>query len=375
VKPGQPLRFLGWILGGWVTMRAAMLLIPMVEGIGEPISAERMEAQTHEVALARRAAGLASVSIDHTSHAQADIGLAGPAAVSDGQTRSGTVASDRSGTRQQDMSARPELAMPQPRVDASDMAKLARAQVDISDKPVPADRRTDEGRYLQRRAETGGGRAVVSPWSGTAWMLWRPDMAGGLAQAPLLGGSQLGARLDYRVAGGGDPGQISLYERVSRALTGAPSEEAALGIAVRPDRVPVTMLAERRQRLGRGGRNGFALLVAGGVGPREVADRLAVEGYAQAGVVGLPGFDGFADGKASLGYRLSPERKMARLTLGASVSGSVQPGASRLDVGPQMELYLPAGAAPVRLSVEWRERILGDARPARGPAITLVSGF
>lgn len=217
-------------------------------------------------------------------------------------------------------------------------------------------------------------RATASPWSGTAWMLWRPEMAGGLAQTPLLGGSQLGARLEYRVADGGIAG-IALYGRVSRALTGPPSEEAALGLTVRPGRAPITMLAERRQRLGRGGRTGFALLLAGGIDSRELAPRLAAEGYAQAGIVGLPGLDGFADGKASLGYRLSPQQRETRLTLGGSLSGSVQRGAGRLDVGPEMSLHLPAGAASMRLSVEWRERILGDARPARGPAITLVSGF
>src|SRR5690606_26220904 len=114
-------------------------------------------------------------------------------------------------------------------------------------------------------------------------------------------------------------GRLGLYGRVSRALTGAPVEEAALGVAFRPGHAPVSILAERRQRLGRGGRSGFALLAAGGLGPRDVAPRLVAEGYAQAGVVGLPGLDGFADGKASLGYRLTPGRSSSRLTLGASL--------------------------------------------------------
>ncbi len=368
MKPGQPLRFLGWILGGWVAMRATMLLIPAVEGVGEPLAAERAEAQTSEALLARLAPGhrvaRSSSTADHAVDALPYVPPRGPDAMM------------RSGVGAQPANERVVLAaLPQSRIGRPDRDMPGWRQAESGNVAGPAaGRAMDMERYARVSAAAGSRSAAPSPWSGTAWMLWRPEMAGGLAQAPLLGGSQLGARLDYRIASGG-LGQIGLYGRVSRALTGAPSEEAALGVTLRPARTPVTMLAERRQRVGRSGRNGFALLVAGGVGPREVAHRLAVEGYAQAGVVGLPGLDGFADGKASVGYRLSPERAVARVTLGGSVSGSVQTGASRLDIGPEMSLHLPAGAATIRLSVEWRERILGDARPARGPAITLVSGF
>jgi hypothetical protein len=205
-------------------------------------------------------------------------------------------------------------------------------------------------------------------------VLWRPDVGGGLASAPLLGGSQAGVRIDYRLVGGA-VGQISAYGRLSRAFVGASSEEAALGLAWRPGRLPVSLLAERRQRLGPGGRNGFAFIAAGGFGPREVARRVEAEGYAQAGLVGLPGADGFADGKASLGYRLTQRGGPAGVTLGASLSGSAQPGAERLDIGPEVRFRLPLGGLGLRLSAEWRMRIAGDARPGSGPAITLVSDF
>jgi hypothetical protein len=102
---------------------------------------------------------------------------------------------------------------------------------------------------------------------------------------------------------------------------------------------------------------------------------MEAEGYAQAGMVGLQGLDGFADGKASLGYRLMPGNERRSLTLGASLSGSIQPGASRLDVGPELRLRLPLGPASVRLSTEWRQRIAGNARPASGPAVTLAADF
>jgi hypothetical protein len=227
---------------------------------------------------------------------------------------------------------------------------------------------------------TGAGVSIAPPggrpgrWSGAAWMLWRPDGANGLARAPLLGGSQAGGRIDYRLTSG-RAGQLSLYGRVGSALAGLSSEEGALGIAFRPGRLPISLLAERRQRLGQGGRNGFALLAAGGIGPREVVRRIETEGYAQAGMVGLPGLDGFADGKMSVGYRLLPSNQRRSLTLGASLSGSIQPGASRLDVGPELRLRLPLGPASVRLSTEWRQRIAGNARPASGPAVTLAADF
>ena len=215
----------------------------------------------------------------------------------------------------------------------------------------------------------------ASPWSVTGWMLWRPNVMGGLAQGPLLGGSQAGVRIDYRLWGDGQRG-LALYGRGTRAIERPFAEEAAMGVAVRPVRgLPVSIMAERRQRLGRGGRNGFALLAAGGIGPRPIARRIEVEGYAQGGVVGLPGADGFADGKASLTYKLTRPGRQPDVALGMSLSGSVQPGASRVDIGPEVRVRLPVVGGHMRLSAEWRERIAGDARPSRGPAITLVADF
>ncbi len=144
------------------------------------------------------------------------------------------------------------------------------------------------------RGEAVGAREAVAVaprtdgsgrWSGTAWLLWRPEVGNGFVNGPLLGGSQAGARLDYRLTGR-NAGQLSLYGRASRAFTGPSSEEAALGLAWRPGKLPISLLAERRARVGPGGRNGFAVLAAGGVGPRQVAHRVEVEGYAQVGVVG-----------------------------------------------------------------------------------------
>ncbi|MBO9581023.1 MAG: hypothetical protein J7498_09040 [Sphingobium sp.] len=215
----------------------------------------------------------------------------------------------------------------------------------------------------------------MSPWSLTAWALWRRDGTTGLAQAPLLGGSQAGLRLDYRLWGAGSR-SFGFYGRVTRALERPFAEEAALGISFRPlEGVPVVLLAERRQRLGDGGRSGFAFMAAGGVGPKDIAPRLAVEGYAQAGVVVAPGSDGFADGRLSIDYRLTRPASQPDLAIGIVASGGAQTGVSRLDIGPEVRLRLPAAGGHVRLSAEWRQRIAGRARPASGPAVTLVADF
>jgi hypothetical protein len=116
-------------------------------------------------------------------------------------------------------------------------------------------------------------------------------------------------------------------------------------------------------------------MAAGGIGPKAVAPRLEVEGYAQAGLVALPGSDSFADGRLSLDYRLTRKAAQPDLAVGVAVSGASQTGASRLDVGPEVRLRLPVAGGHVRLSAEWRQRVAGQARPASGPTIALVADF
>lgn len=61
--------------------------------------------------------------------------------------------------------------------------------------------------------------------------------------------------------------------------------------------------------------------------------------------------------------------------LGGMIASSAQPGVERLDIGPEIRLRLPVGQGGLRLSAEWRARIAGNARPASGPAITLITDF
>ncbi len=204
----------------------------------------------------------------------------------------------------------------------------------------------------------------VDRWSASAWLLVRGDQRATLASAGTLGGSQAGFRLGYRLTR-----PLALSARISSPLRNRDAAEAALGLEWRPlEAMPVALLAERRQAIGRDGRSGFALLLHGGSSWR-LPERARLDLYAQAGVVGTRSRDLFADGAAHLGVPIRG------IEIGAALSAGAQPGLARLDVGPQVTLRVPFGQERLRVTAEWRFRIAGDARPGSGPALTLASDF
>lgn len=205
--------------------------------------------------------------------------------------------------------------------------------------------------------------------SGSAWLLLREERSAGLAPGGTLGGSQAGLRMLYRL--NGDPARpLALSARFhspSRSLRGA---EAALGLDWRPlTQLPVHLLAERRQALGRDGRSAFALAVHGGLSDYRLPGGLRLDAYAQAGVVGAQSRDLFADGAARVTF------PVGEVNLGAGMWGGAQPGAARLDAGPHASIRLSLAGEAVRLSAEWRMRVAGDARPGSGPVLNLGSDF
>lgn len=222
--------------------------------------------------------------------------------------------------------------------------------------------------------------AIVSPpqgenrLTGSAWMLARGDDVAAVATNGLLGGSQAGARLLYRV-GGSAAQPLSFSARLSGPLRRA-GAEAALGIEWQPMRgVPLRLLAERRQRLNGDGRSAFAAIAHGGVSDLPVAQGLRLEAYAQAGIVGARNRDLFADGAITLVRPLSK----SRFAVGAGLWGGAQPGSSRLDVGPRLTTTLPAASRHVRVSLDWRLRVAGLAAPSSGAVADgrdrLLAGF
>jgi hypothetical protein len=172
----------------------------------------------------------------------------------------------------------------------------------------------------------------------------------------MLGASQAGLAARYRAGRG-----LAVAARVSSPA------EAALGIEWTPSRrLPLRLLAERRQRLGREGRSAFALLVHGGVSDFRLPAQLRLDAYAQAGIVGARSRDAFADGALRLSL------PAGRLKLGAGAWAAAQPGVSRLDLGPQASLRLGPGFT---LAGDYRWRVGGNTAPTSGPSFTLFADF
>jgi hypothetical protein len=104
-----------------------------------------------------------------------------------------------------------------------------------------------------------------------------------------------------------------------------------------------------------------------------------LEAYGQAGWVGGAGATPFAEGQASVTRELRAIAGMTdnrlRLSLGAAAWGGAQEDAQRIDIGPTMRLDLNVGTVPARVSIDWRERVGGDASPGSGVAATLSTSF
>jgi hypothetical protein len=203
----------------------------------------------------------------------------------------------------------------------------------------------------------------------SAWALLRSQQAGvagsqSLASTGSLGASQAGARLTYNFTR-----QVAATFR-SSSTVGRRGGEIAAGVRFQPVRgLPLWIDAERRQRLGRygGGRNAFALFFEGGVYERPMPMHFLLDGYLQGGVVGLHSRDRFIDGGLTL------TRPVYRqFSAGLGVWGGAQPGVYRVDAGPRVTMRVRGN---VKVHVDWRQRLAGNAAPGSGPAITLAGDF
>ena len=207
-------------------------------------------------------------------------------------------------------------------------------------------------------------RIQLATWA----MLRRPQDAIGsansLASGGTLGGSQAGARLFYNFT----PSIAAVFR--SSSDVGRRGGELALGVRVHPLRsIPVWVTAERRQRLGKfgGGRNDFALFAETGVYNQPMPWGFTLDGYGQAGVVGISSRDLFADG--ALAFTRPVYRQFSA---GFGVWGGVQPGLYRVDAGPRVTMQVRRN---VRVHLDWRQRLAGTAQPGSGPVVTLAGDF
>jgi len=203
----------------------------------------------------------------------------------------------------------------------------------------------------------------------TAWALLRGRQGqaigpSSLANGGQLGGSQAGARLTYNVTR-----QVAASLRSSSDI-GRRGGEVAAGMRIQPVLgIPVWVTAERRQRIGRygSGRNAFALFLEGGVYQRPMPWHFSLDAYFQGGVVGMHRRDRFVDGGLTL------TRPVYRnFSGGIGVWGGAQPGIYRVDAGPRVTMNVRNN---IKVHVDWRQRLAGNAQPGSGPAITLAGDF
>jgi hypothetical protein len=209
--------------------------------------------------------------------------------------------------------------------------------------------------------------------AGSAWAIVRGGEGGatllGGAPGGQLGGSQAGARLTYAL---GERRRLALSARVATPLHGA-GREAAFGLDWQPTRAPLHLVAEQRVSLD-AGRGGPVLMAIGGIGPTPVAAGFRLEAYGEAGAIDRDRVEGFGDGAVRV-TRTVATLGLLRLDLGGGAWGAVQRGARRLDVGPTLGGVVPVAGKAVRMTLDWRQRIGGDARPGSGPALSIGTDF
>ena len=203
----------------------------------------------------------------------------------------------------------------------------------------------------------------------SSWAIMRQTHGpAGLGTGGTLGGSQAGARLSWAFNR-----SLAASLRLSGPVNGQRlGGEAALGLAWQPlRRVPLRLLVERRHALGRGGgRSAFALLAEGGLYERPLPLGLKLDAYAQAGVVGVRTHDLFAEGAATATRPLGGS--LSRFSVGAGVWGGIQPGLSRLDVGPRLSMRF---GRSMRIHLDYRHKVAGNALPGSGPTVSFAGDF
>jgi hypothetical protein len=202
----------------------------------------------------------------------------------------------------------------------------------------------------------------------SSWLIARGGRGIGVGPgSPQLGGSQGGVRVDYGIGR-----TLALTGRAAAPAAGA-GRELSLGVAWRPIGVPVRIVAEQRFALDGGG-SGPALGISGGVDALPLAAGFSLEGYGQGGAIVRRGLEHYADASARATRPLA-DLGGVTLDVGTGVWGGTQRGVSRLDVGPTVGARVPLVGRTLRISLDWRQRIAGDARPGSGPALSMGSDF
>jgi hypothetical protein len=208
-------------------------------------------------------------------------------------------------------------------------------------------------------------------WTLAGWVLLRPGQGGAGLGRTGLSGSQAGMRLSWRP---GD-GPVTAFARVNSAGRLNEGAELALGTAVRPvANVPVDVIIERRIGVAGPGRDAFAAYASGGGATRLPRGDWRIDSYGAAGVVGARRRDLFVEGTMRVDRPVGQVGPL-HVRAGGAVWGASQTGASRLDAGPSITARPSTSSGSASVSIDWRQRLTGNAAPASGPAVTVSMNF
>lgn len=358
-RRGQPLVALTGLMGGWIALRVVMPGIEIIDVPVPPNVAKRVgppvQAPIEPVLQEKETIVVPSDRQQSLRPASESRPSGAPALIS------------------RPLSAYRQVQVPPPQRSARPPAQLPTAlppPLPQAEQPRPA----PSFRLLPfsaAQAKNGDKR-----WSADGWLLWRKDSgsAAALPGAASYGASQAGAVLRYRLSHAS-----ALHPRAHLRVTSAfdsADQEVAAGVGIQPlPGIPFEILAEGR--LGRfAGEAQARPAVLGVFGPpaQSLPLDLTAELYAQGGYVGGQDPTGFVDGqmRVTRPVDIGP----VRLQAGAGIWGGAQESVERVDAGPTVSVTAPVGEGIfARASLDWRERVAGDAEPGSGPVVTLSAGF
>ena len=210
-----------------------------------------------------------------------------------------------------------------------------------------------------------------------AYSFWRPgDSAQGVLGNGQYGGSQSALLMTIPLLRHKRKRSVSRFSLAGRASVSHDDlrdREWAAGLSWRPlAAFPAQLFLERRFRPDRP--DAVAAFVSGGHDGTSLPLGFALDGYGQAGFVTGKSGGGFADAQLHILKNIASDGQ-SKLAVGAGAWAGGQNDIMRVDIGPSVRANLQAGATSLRLDASWRFRIVGNARPGDGPAVTLSTSF
>lgn len=210
-----------------------------------------------------------------------------------------------------------------------------------------------------------------------AYSFWRQGDAGqGALSSGQYGGGQSALLMTIpmlKLSKDVGASSFALIGRASVAHDDLHAREWSAGLRWYPSAVfPAQLSLERRFRPNHP--DAVAAFISGGHDGTSLPLGFVLNGYGQAGFVTGKAGGGFADGQLHI-LKNMVSHGHAKLAAGAGAWAGGQSDIMRVDIGPSARVSLQAGATSFRLDASWRFRIVGNARPDNGPAVTLSTSF